>query len=168
MVEVFVEVLAFGGGLRPLPEHGQDSALDGLGNGVVGFFDTGQHGLGECFHVGFLDAFEALGDAGEDAGKDDAGVAPGAHQHPGGHGFRHFGQGGAFGPAARLDSHIHIVSRVPVGDGEDVEVVHGLPVGGQRRGAAADEVQVEVCVDAFHLMRGCSSGTSSILEAVGR
>ena len=88
------------------------------------------------------DAFETLGDTGEDPGQDDPGIAPGAEKHPGGDGFRHLGEGGPGGLAARPGGHEHVVARVPVGDGEDVEVVDGLPVGGERGGAAADEVQV--------------------------
>ena len=168
LVEVFFQVLAAGGGLSPFPEHGQDGTLHGLGNGVIGFLDTGQHGAGEGFHIGLPDTFEAFGDTGVDAGEDDARVAPGPHQHSGGHGLRHFGERTPRGVAAGLDGHEHVVSRVPVGDGKYVEVVDGLAVGGQCGGAAADEVQVKVCVNSVHLMRGCSSGTSPTSGVSGR
>ena len=168
LVEVLLQVLAAGGGLRSFPEHGQDGAFHGLGNGVVGFFDTGQHGFGEGVHIGLPDAFKAFGDAGVDAGEDDTRVAPGAHQHSGGHGLRHLGERTPRCLAAGLDGHIHIVPRVPVGDGKDVEVVDGLAVGGQSGGATADEVQVKVCVNSVHLMRGCSSGTSPTSGVSGR
>ena len=93
VVEILVQVLAARRGLRPFPEHGQDGALHGLGDGVVGFLDTGEHGAGESFRIGLMDIGQAFGEPGEHAGKDDAGVAPGAHQHPGGDGFRHLGEG---------------------------------------------------------------------------
>ena len=90
-VEVFIEVLAARGGLGSLPEHGQDRAFHGLGDGVVGLLDPGQHGAGEGVRIGLADIGQALGEPGEHPRKDDAGIAPGAHQHPGGDGFRHFG-----------------------------------------------------------------------------
>ena len=109
---------------------------------MIGLLDPGLHGTGEGFHIGFPDIGKALGEAREHAGEDDAGVAPGAHQHPGGDGFRHLGKRSPGRGAAGLDGHEHVVARVPVGDGEDVEVVDFLAVEAQPCGAAADEVQV--------------------------
>ena len=64
------------------PQDGEDGALDGLRYRVVGLLDGGLHGAGEDVDIGLLLALEAFGKAGEDAGKDDPGVAAGAHQHP--------------------------------------------------------------------------------------
>ena len=44
--------------------------------------------------------------------------------------------------AAGFDGHIHIVSGIPVRDGEDIEVIDGLTLPGQTGGTATDEVQV--------------------------
>ena len=80
-----VEVLfqagrSFGRG-DAFPQDGEDGAFDGLGDGVVGLADGRFHGLSEGGDIGLLQALEAFGEACEDAGQDDAGVAAGAHEH---------------------------------------------------------------------------------------
>ena len=124
------------------PEDGEDGAFDRLGNSMVGRFHAGAHSRRESIRIGLFQAFKAFGHAGEDPGKDDAGIAPGPEKHAPRDGTGHLGQLVSCGMGAGFHGHEHIVARIAVGDGEDVQVIDGLPVLGEACGSATDEVQV--------------------------
>ena len=127
------------GGLGGQAGHGEDSALGGFHDGLVGGGDALLHGGGKNGGVGGLPALQALGDAAEQQGQNDAGVAPGAPQQGGGGGVGGLGQRGGLDLAqlrhGGADGHGHIGARVAVGDGEHVKVVVGLLLGGDGSGA---------------------------------
>ena len=150
-VEIFLEGPALVGRCDPFAENGQDGALHGLGNGLVGCGHAAGHRLFEMLDVGLFQAFHPLCDAGEDTAQDHARVAAGAHQHSLRYGCGRVAQQPGIDAAARLDGHIHIVSRVSVGNGEDIQVVDGGPVRVEPRRAAADEFEVFFTAEKFHL-----------------
>ena len=120
---------------------GEHSALGGLHHRAVGGGHALLHGGGQQGAVGLVVALEGLGEAPEEEGEDDAGVAPGPPQqgsggdggglaHGGGAALAQLGGGGADGEA-------HVGARVAVGNGEDVEIVDLLLL--QRNGGGAVE-----------------------------
>ncbi len=109
---------------------------------MISFLDGGLHGSVEQLDIGLFKAFEGLSHPGEDAGKNDAGIAACTEEHALRHGFGHLTQGISAGVGACFNGHVHIVPGVSVRNGEDIEVVDFLAPLGQASGAAADEVQV--------------------------
>ena len=76
------------------PGHGEDGALSGLHHGLVGFLNAQFQGGDQVLRGNFLPAFQALGNAPEQQGQNDAGIAPGSPQHGGSSLFSHLGSGG--------------------------------------------------------------------------
>ena len=108
-------------------EHG---ALGGLHHGAVGSGHALLHGGGQQHAVGFVHAFEVLGDAAEQQGEDDAGVAPSAPQQGGGGDRGGVGHGGGLVlfqlRRGGLDGEAHVGAGVAVRHGEDVQVIDGF------------------------------------------
>jgi len=135
---------AFHRGVGGQAADGEDGALGGLHNGLVGRFHAGNEGGGELRGGGGLQLFETLRKAAEEEGGDHAGVAPGAPQQGGGDAVGHVG-GGAGGVPAQLGGRgahgqAHVGAGVAVGDGEHVQLIDGLLVGYQGVISAQDHV----------------------------
>ena len=128
------------GRVHAFPQDGQDGALDGLGNGVIGFVNGGLHGGVELLAIGLPEALEGLSHARKDAGKDDAGIAAGPQQHALGNGGCHFGERVSGSLRTGLYGHVHIIPGVSIWDGKDIEVVNFLAVLRQAGRATFDEV----------------------------
>ena len=132
---------------------GEDGALGGLHDGLVGRVDAGGHGLGEDQGIRRAEALELLREAAEEQAQYDAGVAPRAAEHGPG---RAVG-GGAEGVevalgelrGGRAHGEGHIRARVAVGDGEDVELIDELPVLFQRGARREDDVAEQRRIDVF-------------------
>ena len=92
--------------------------------------------------IGLFQSLEAFSHTGEDAGEDNSGIAAGSQEHSSGDSIGHLSQRVSTGGSTGLNGHIHIVSRVSVRDGEDIEVIDFLAALGQAGGSATDEVQV--------------------------
>ena len=139
----FFKVCLLGGPLRRphggQAGHGEDGALGGLHDGLVGGGHALLHGGGEFGGPGALIALQALGEPPEEQGENDAGISPGAPEKGRGCDGYSLVQGGGLGLAelrhGGADGHGHIGARVPVGDGEDVQVVDGLFLGCDGGGA---------------------------------
>ena len=141
-----IHVLLYGrravGRVYAFPEHGEDGPFHRMGNGAVGFFHGSGHGLGEGLDIGLLKPLEGLSHTGEDAGKDDAGIAPGPQQHPGRHRCGHLGQRVSGGVGTGLDGHVHVVARIAVRNGKHIQLIDFLTVPLQPGGTALNQVQV--------------------------
>ena len=94
-VEVFVQVPASRRRFHGLPENGEDGPFHGFGNGMIGFLHAGLHGAGEGVDTGLALPGKPLGDAGEDAGQDDPGIAPGPREHAVRDGLGHLADSGS-------------------------------------------------------------------------
>ena len=153
-VEVGFEILAFSGGCHAFPKDGQDGAFHGYGDGLISVFHSAFHGFFEGLQVCFPDAGKSPRNTGKNAREDDAGISAGAHEHPLRNGFRSFADRAGLHAASGLQGHKHIVARIPVGDGEDVQVVDGLAMGIQPGAAAADHRQEEGSIQCIHHFSG--------------
>ena len=114
-------------GVRRQAGDGQDGALGGLHDGLVGGLDARSQRGGKVAAVGLELALERLGKAAEQQGQDDARVASGPAQkrgsgHIGGLGKRHVLCAAQLG-AGGVQRHAHVRAGVAVGDGEDVQLV---------------------------------------------
>ena len=132
---------AFGGG-NAFPEHRENGSFHRLGNRAVGFFHSGFHRFPEGLYISLFKAFESLAHAGENAGKDNSGIAPGPQQHAAGNRCGHFSQTLPGSMGTGLYGHVHIVSGVSVRNGKHIEVVDFLAILCQAGGSAPDQVQV--------------------------
>ena len=150
------------GGLhRPLGGEagdGEDGALGRLHHRLVGGGNTLLHSGGKVPGGGGLLALEALGEAPEQQGEDDAGVAPGPPEEGGGGEIRRLGQRSGLGfPQFRhggADGHGHVGPGVSVRHGEDVQVVDGLLLSGDGGGPMQDHLLEKGAGDLFiHLSR---------------
>ena len=127
---------------------GQNGALGGLHHGFIGGLDTVVHRAGKLGRAGGLQPLQAAGDAAEEQGEDDAGVAA----RPAQHGARHALRGGGHGVKVLLaqlgggvvDGQPHIGAGVPVGDRKNIQIVDGLDIRVQCRVRTED-----------HLFEGC-------------
>ena len=109
--------------------HGQNGALGGLHDGLVGTLDALLQSLHDVLGTGFLLAFQCLGEAAEQQAGDDAGVAAGTAQHGGSSGLGGFAHGAAVIqgfqlPDGSADGHAHVRAGVAVRNREDVQLVH--------------------------------------------
>ena len=107
--------------------HGEDGALGGLHDRLVGGGHAVIQGDGQITAVNGVLVLDGLGKAAEQQGEDHAGVAPGAPQQGGGVDRSHLAHGGV-GLFAQLsggggDGKAHIGAGVAVGHGENVELV---------------------------------------------
>ena len=122
------------------------------------------HGGGESGGVRSLPALQGLGQASEQQGENDAGIAAGPPQQGGGSdGGRLLHSGGLALAQLRhggADGHGHIGARVAVGHGKDVQVVDGLLLG-RDDGCAVEHHPLEQCAgDLFvHLSRSSLTGS---------
>ena len=106
---------------------GEDGALCGLHDCLVGGDDACVQTVGQVDAVYGILVLQGLGEAAEDEGEDDAGVAPGTPEH--GRGIH--GNGLTHGGGVLLlelsgcgaDGQAHVGAGVAVGHGEDVELV---------------------------------------------
>ena len=143
---------------------GEYRALGGLHHRLVGGGDTLLHGGGESGGVRSLPALQGLGQASEQQGENDAGIAAGPPQQGGGRdGGRLLHSGGLALAQLRhggADGHGHIGARVAVGHGKDVQVVDGLLLG-RDDGCAVEHHPLEQCAgDLFvHLSRSSLTGS---------
>ncbi len=125
------------GGLRGLrggqAGDGEDGALGGLHHRLVGGGHAVVEGGGKGRAVGGVPLLQPLGHAPEQQGQDHAGVPPGPPQQGGGVGGGGLPDGlGGLLPGlggGGADGEGHIGARVPVGDGEHVQLVDGLLLG---------------------------------------
>ena len=118
--------------LRRGPHDGEDGAFDRTGDGAVGAggrpLQGGGHGGGAAARVGA----EGIGDASQDLGEDDAGIAPRSHERSVGDGPGDRLEAG-LAPLVELEDHRlqgegHVGPRVAVGHRVDVEAVDQLLV----------------------------------------
>ena len=109
---------------------GQDGSLCGLHDSLVGCIDAFLQSVCPQNTVTFLFTLQSLGNAPQQEGEDDAGVASGAPQHG-----RSRGSGCLLQRriiqlpqvcGCSVDGHGHIGTRVAVGNGEHVQFVQGL------------------------------------------
>ena len=140
-------VRRFDGGSCRHARDGKDGALGGLHNGLIGCVDAVLHRTGELLCAGGIEPFEALGDAPEEQGEDNAGVAARAAEQRGSHAVRRRGYRIEFFllklRRGLIHSQRHIGTGIPVGHRENVEVVYRLNIGMER------------CVGAeYHLFEG--------------
>ena len=129
-------------------DDGEYGALDGLSDGLVCLLAAQLEGSRQTLTVKDGGVFQAGAEALEELREDDAAVAPGAHEGAAGHGGGDIGGGGA-GYACGLlhdglHGQVHVGAGVAVGDGEYVEGVDGVDVGGQQ-GRGLGEHGPEVC-----------------------
>ena len=119
-----------GGGQAGDGEYG---ALGRLHNGLVSGLHAVGHSAGELHGPCGLGAFQAPGDAPEQQGEDDAGVAPGAPEQGGGDTVGGGGNGLKILLAqlggGLVHGQAHVGAGVSVGHGKDVQVVYHLGVG---------------------------------------
>ena len=120
------------------PGHGEDGALGGLHDRLIGGLHPERQGCRQIGPIGFLPALEPLGEAPEQQGQDDARIAPRAPQQSGGRrvgGFADRGivQAGQL-PRRGRDGHGHIGAGVPVGHRENVQLIDRLLGVRQRMG----------------------------------
>ncbi len=137
---------------------GEDGALGGLHDGLVGGGHAVVQGDGEVGAVGGVLVLQGLGKAPEEQGEDDPGVAPGPPQqgvgvglghraHPGEGLFLQLGGGGG-------DGHAHVGAGVPVGDREDVKLVDLLLLGVDGCRPVDDHLRQQRSVNgSFHVER---------------
>ena len=140
-------------------EHG---ALGGLHHGAVGSGHALLHGGGQQHAVGFVHALEVLGDAAEQQGEDDAGVAPSAPQQGGG------GDGGGVGHGHRLiflqlrggglDSQAHVGAGVSVRHGENIQIVDGFSFYGDTGSAEKNHLLKCAAADSVSHVASPSGG----------
>ena len=149
--------------------NGQNGALCGLHNSLVGVLHAGLHGGGKALAGGLLCALEALGDAAEQQRKDDARVAPGAPQQRGGGDVGSLGQRGIFGALQICDCvverHAHIRAGISVGYGEDVQLVDMVLVdfnGGRSADYHAPECRSVDCLSQMSSLRYAPTTMESI------
>ena len=121
-------------GRRRFPHDGEDRALDGVHDRLVGGIAGGGQGAGQVGPAGRRRPAQALAQPPQHLGEDDARVAPGPHQRPvadGLAGGRHVV--GAFVEAGhhRLQGEGHVGAGVAVGHRVDVEPVEPVLVGPQ-------------------------------------
>ena len=132
-LEVLAVLRGRDGGVRRFADHGQDGALDRLGDGGIGGLRGRRERVGQVEAVEPLLALEALGHPAEDLAGDDPRVAAGAHQRPEADGGRHAvdrlpgGRLGLFERRAYGGEHVR--AGVAVGDRVDVEGVDLVDVG---------------------------------------
>ena len=111
------------------PGNGQDGALGGLHHGLVGTLHALFQGGDDVGGVGFLLAFQRLGEAAEQQAGDHAGVAARTAQHGGGSGLGGLTHGAAVVQRVQLchggtHRHAHVGAGVAIGHGENVQLVH--------------------------------------------
>ena len=109
--------------------HGQDGALGGLHDGLIGALDALLQGFDDIVGGSFLLALQRLGEAAEQQAGDNAGVAAGTAQHGGGSGLGGLAHGAAVIQSFQLahgcaHGHAHVGAGVAVRNGEDVQLVH--------------------------------------------
>ena len=125
--------------------HGEDSAFRGLHYSLVGLVHAQLQRGHQVFGGDLLLALQALGDAPEQQGQNDAGVAPGAPQHGGSRLFRCLGSVGRVVQLLHFlrrgaNGHGHVGAGVAVGHGENVQLVHLLFILGNIVGTGDDRV----------------------------
>ena len=131
-----LDVVVLPGGLGGLgcsqTGDGQDGALGGLHNGLVGSVHAALQSLGPDNAVGLGLALQGVGDAAHQQGQDDAGVAAGAAEHGGSSGLGGLLQGGILDLAqvggGGIDGHGHVGAGVAIGHGEHVQIIQCLLV----------------------------------------
>ena len=141
-----LDVVVLPGGLGGLggsqTGDGENGALGGLHDGLVGGVHAALERLSPHNAVGLGLALQGVGDAPHQQGQDDAGVASCAPQHGGGSGLGGLLQGGVLHLAqvcgGGVDGHGHVGAGVAIGHGEHVQVVELLLVDFNGCGGADD------------------------------
>ena len=140
-----IQLGALGGLLGSQTGDGQDRALGGLHDGLVGGLDAllqgGSQVSGGCLGL----VLQRLGEAAEQKARDNAGVAAGAAQHGGGSGLAGLGHGAAVGHGLKLgaggaDGHAHVRAGITVRHGENVQLIHAGALVGNVVGAGKNGV----------------------------
>ena len=111
--------------------HGEDGALGGLHNRLIGSLDTGIHGLYQIGSRGFRLAGQALGKAAEQQRQDHTRVAPGTPEQCAGCGLGDLGNSGLavhqlYLPLGSGDGHGHIGTGIAVRHRKYIECVYFL------------------------------------------
>jgi len=123
------------GGIGGLAGHGQDGALDGLEDGLVGVLGALDEGLGHLARIGPAEAVEGHGPALQVLGHDGARVArrPRAGAVVGRQRDLLQGRCGALldGSEGRLQRGEHVVARVAVGHGVHIDLIQEFASGAQ-------------------------------------
>ena len=138
-----VLLLGSGSGLGgSQPGDGEDGALGGLHNGLIGSVHALLQGLGPQNTIAAVMALQCPLQALEEQRQDHARVAPGAPQCGGSGGLGHGVQLGAVHTpqivGCGVDSHGHIRAGVAIGHGENVQFIQILLVDLDRGGCAED------------------------------
>ena len=141
--------------------HGEDRALFGLHNRLIGHLRARAQRLGEQIGVHFLRAFQALGKAAQNLAEDHARIAARAAQRALGRAIRHFVHAGERAVAQVFHGGIHglahIGSRIAIRHGEHVQRVDAFTVGVDVRSAGKEHLFQHQPVYRFHfVLRNCA------------
>ena len=136
---------AFGSLLGCQAGDGQNGALGGLHDGLVGGLDTLLQRGGKVGGGGLGLILQRFGEAAEQKACDNAGVAACAAQHGGGSGLAGFGHGTAVRHGLQLgagcaDGHAHVRAGITVRHGENIQLIHAGALVGNIVGAGKDGV----------------------------
>ena len=140
-----IQLGALGGLLGSQTGDGQDRALGGLHDGLVGGLDALLQGGSQVSRGCLGLVLQRLGEAAEQKARDSAGVAAGAAQHGGGSGLAGLGHGAAVGHGLKLgaggaDGHAHVRAGITVRNGENVQLIHAGALVGNVVGAGKNGV----------------------------
>jgi hypothetical protein len=120
-------------GVGGVAGDGEDRALHRAHDGGVGQPAGAEKSVGHAGGIHGVTAAQAVGQAPQDLGQDDPGVAPGAHERAVYDRLLHAGVVGPLEPGHhRLQGQGHVGAGVAVGDRVDVEPVEPLPVPAQQ------------------------------------
>ena len=160
------------GPASPVPRQagdGEHGALSGLHHRPVGGDDPGVQGIGQVDAIHGLLILHHLGKAPEDQGQNDPGVAPGPPEHGRGADGRGLAHGvGGFLPqlsGGGADGQAHIGSRVPVGNGEDVELIDLLFFRVQRSGGVNEHPRQCFSINGLYHNSSSLSSQSICMES---
>ena len=145
------------GAFRGPPNHRQHGPFDRTHHRLVGHFLGAGEGLGEVAAVQFVPLLDPAGEAPEDLGENDAGVAAGSHQRAIGKPTTYLGHGLrilADGLDRGLHRHCHVGSGVAIRHRKDVEGVNLLVVRIQPGGGVSERPGQLFPVPQLGLNRG--------------
>ena len=130
------------GGLGGQAGDGEDRALGGLHDGLVGGVHALLHSGGEGARVRLVQALELFGNAAKQQAQNHAGVAARRAQQGGGHAVSRGGDGGKLIlpqlHGGLFHGQAHVGAGVAVRNGKNVQIIDGLDIGLQRGIGAQD------------------------------
>ena len=172
---LLVHVGAGGGLLGGQPGDGEDGALGGLHDRLVGGLHAHLQRRGQVGGGGGGLALQRLGKAAEQKAGDNAGVAAGAPQHGGGGGLAGLAHGAVVRQGLQLTAggahrHAHVGAGIAIGDREHVQLVHaGALVGDVVRAGQDGVAKNFTCYHCFLLLYSAKmSSTKTSMRATFR